>query len=80
MLEGLGLDGFSAPAFAHASPISYAPVVALPTDAWAAAAAGLRASPLDWTYDVCELDVASNGHCLVALFLEIMVRIFMMTF
>lgn len=74
VLEGLGLDGFSAPAFAHASPISYAPVVALPTDAWAAAAAGLRASPLDWTYDVCELDVASNGHCLVALFLEIMER------
>jgi hypothetical protein len=21
---------------------------------------------LDWTYDVCALDTASNGHCLVS--------------
>jgi hypothetical protein len=34
--------------------------------AWASAAVELGDAVLDWTYDVCALDTAANGHCLVS--------------
>ena len=62
-VNGLSVNGLSAVTTAAAAPAC----IGKPSKAaWESAAVELGDAVLDWTYDVCALDTASNGHCLVS--------------
>jgi len=62
-VNGLSVNGLSAVTTAAAAPAC----IGKPSKAaWASAAVELGDAVLDWTYDVCALDTAASGHCLVS--------------